>query len=85
MSNPDFMQGICGVCGQQRGHCQPMTDAGNFLLPAWVVVVDGQEMLTHELLGDTRFKTTYTVIFPSDYGGKIRYIKNTKEDVDAKS
>jgi hypothetical protein len=76
----DFLQEICPVCNHKRGLCQPMSDTGKLLLPIWKVLIGGQEILTHELPEDNSFKTTYRVILPDGYKGKIRYIDNTGEN-----
>ena len=45
----DFPEGICGVCGQNRGQCKEARDAGNFVIPVWRT----DEGASHEISEDS--------------------------------
>lgn len=76
------MTGVCSVCGQNRGKCQPVRDAGNFLIPVCRVWEDAGgimvEGLTHEIDAATPIKVTFNAILPEN-GCRIKLIESETE------
>lgn len=73
---PMHLEGTCSICGNKRGECQLVSDASNFIIPAWSVweEIDGVqvEKLTHEIPPDTPLIFAFKATIPANCRIRLR-------------
>lgn len=69
-----FFSQPCDVCGQKRGECTDVLDAGNFRVPVFGTPYGP----SHTVPLGMPLKTTFKAIVPENWTGRIRYIDNVE-------